>query len=193
MTAENEKPVRKRTRPKAKKGRGRPAKFASEAERKASKLAYSRKYNRKYQSIRTKRYHEDPEYRAEILRASRERYRSNAEYTPKNFGRWWDRAEEHAVPLTLKGETEPSLVIPVKVMAFLCNVVPKVLSGWITQGKFPRPTHLLDDNTQAVYTVKEATALAHTLFLGLKGKATFRITDTTIIEKLLTTQLHASE
>lgn len=163
---------------------GRPRKYATEEERKEARRKQNRAYQKKYhRKVRKQRYHNDPEFREQVLKRERERYRSGKpNYKPKGLGAKAGKASAFAVPLPCRAgssfRTKP--VLPLDAMAAFIGISDKIMSEWVEAEKFPRP-QLETKEGQRVYTVPQANALAAVLRRELKNRATFRTTDTKII------------
>lgn len=163
---------------------GRPPIYATEEERIKARRDKARVYQKAYLDVRRKRYRQDASHRTALVLRSREMYHSGTSYTPKGFGENRGKARSFGSPRKVDGRNLMSLSIPQ--MAAFIGVVSKVLSGWIMQGKFPRPK-LTDESGVRVFTVKQADMLASVMFRGLKGRAAFRATDKDVIMLLHST------
>tara|TARA_R100000808_G_scaffold512_2_gene2694 strand:+ start:14076 stop:14579 length:504 start_codon:yes stop_codon:yes gene_type:complete len=152
--------------------RGRPRKYHTEAEA----IAASKAYQKEYLNKRRERYAKDPAYREKIINAERLRYKkTNPSFRPKSFGADAGNASQYA-------KVNPKYLTIDEIAKFI-GVVPKVLSIWITTGKFPEPTNILSTG-QKCYTLDQANAVAFVLKEDLEGRAAFRTTDTYTIERV---------
>ncbi len=155
---------------------GRPRTYKTKKEAAAAAVSYQKDYLK----VRKKRYHEDAAYRQKLIERDRANYReANPDFQPKDFGSKAGRAAKAS-------KTFPGF-LTIGEMAEFVGVVPKVLSGWIQNGKFPRPAKTPKGSIQRVYTIAQADALALVMKNGLKGRAAFRATDTDIIMRLAAT------
>lgn len=136
---------------------------------------------------RNDRYEADPEFRAKERARARRNYAAQRKKVPrKGFGLRAGKAEHAAITVELKDGSSQRL-LGIREMAFVCNVVPKVLKGWIDDAKFPKPTVVGTDRAR-YYTIGKADRLAVVLKNGLKDRGAFRKTDRALITQLHSTQ-----
>jgi hypothetical protein len=165
---------------------GRPRIYKTPEESAKAKKEQDKIHQKRYQEVRRERYRSDPAYRKSVVERERERYKATRpDYEEKGFGTRAGRAGDFAAPRMVKqGKLLGSMeCLSIPQMAEFIGVVPKVLNGWITSGKFPRPRHS-DENGLRIFTVGEANKLASVLKAGLEGRRAFRTTDTALIMKL---------
>lgn len=157
---------------KPKQKRGRPRKYHTEAE----SIAASKAYQKEYLNKRRERYAKDPAYREKIINAERSRYKNtNPSFRAKEFGVDAGKASAYA-------KVNPKYLTLDEIARFI-GVVPKVLSIWISTSKFPEPTNILSTG-QKCYTIAQANAVAFVLKEDLEGRAAFRTTDVSTIQRV---------
>jgi len=162
---------------------GRPTIYTTPEEREAARKDRNAAYQREYLAVRKARYANDPEYRKRVVDRERASYRdTNTGFKPKGFGNKAGQAKKFAVSYQVrKGKRIVSLQsLSVPQMAEFIGVIPKVLNGWIVEGKFPRPP-LSDESGLRLFPVELADRYAAILKAGLKGRAAFRSTDKSLI------------
>lgn len=165
---------------------GRPKIYGSDKEREAARKERNSAYQREYLRVRRERYQNDAEYRKRVTERERDAYRGRRpDFKPKGFGSKAGSASRFASAYRVtKGKRVVEMdALSVPQMAEFVGVIPKVLNGWIVEGKFPRPP-LNDESGLRVFPVDLANQYASLLKSGLKGRAAFRNTDKDLILEL---------
>lgn len=150
--------------------RGRPKTFNSDEERRQAQKDYQKGYN----SVRKAKYHSDPDYRNKVKKRSIHTYAKRvANYHPKRYGRNLGKATEFAIDGVLSWYK----------MAQFLMMERRVFGLWVRSGRFPPGNRGSAEAGENSYTPAYAEALAEALD-GLRGRRSFRKTDTAIIKRL---------
>lgn len=167
---------------------GRPEKYSSNSEREKIQSEKNKEYQKEYLKVRRKRYEEDASYRESIILREREAYiKNNPNFKPKGFGLNAGKAGNFSSIRNIvseDGNTSKVKSLGIGQMAQVLNIAPKVLSNWISTGKFPAPKNLTSKAKYRVYLVAEANNLAKIVKKYLCHRAYFRSTDTELIQEL---------
>jgi hypothetical protein len=141
-------------------------------------------------AVRRKKYHNDPSYRAKVMRRARVAWQqSSSTFAPKGFGSEAGNATSYAYQhrvIDAVGRERTVYAVSSPSMAEFIGVSGKTFQQWLLSGRFPRPW-LLCVGGYCCYPIGAANALARTLNRGLAGRATFRGSDTAVIKALFET------
>ena len=180
--AAKKKSTKKKT---AKRKGGRYADLPPEERMKKRNSDYMREV---YSGKRKERYAKDKNYRKEILERERKAYTERTGMEPKDYGDLAGQAGDYAVEREIYTSrktwaTEPRMVLTRPRMALFLGAAEKVFATWVRSGKFPAPEAWCVGGYHA-YSIERADRLAAILNEGLKGRGSFRETDTTLIARL---------
>lgn len=164
---------------------GRPRKYRTEAARKKARRLQNKRAQAKSNAVRRERYHSDPSYRRSVIKEQRRRYRESRGVAARNFGSEYANASAYSSmrKITIDGKILSRKTLSIDDMAKMIGITPKAFASWVSTNKFPKPVYRSTEG-QMCYTLNQAKYTAQSLYENMKGRSSFRSSDTKAIASI---------